>query len=124
MKYYINNVECDTFAHLDQRQVGGTVRVSEVDAVSHTVVAYLFCDGKEFPVSASAGLTASCCVRYNDGKITIECIIGDKGEIIIPLPDTLCTDGQRLMCEINIDGTSANESFRYRAFEFYVAVVA
>ena len=124
MRYCINGVMCDTYAHLDQRRVGNTVRVSASDVASHTIVAFLYCDNIEFPVASDAGLVASCWIRHNTGKDSAGCCIGERGEIIVPLPESLCTEGQNLMCEININGTSSGEPFRYKAFEFCVAVVA
>lgn len=123
MSYCINGVMCDTYAHLDQRRVGNTVRVSASNAASHTIVAFLYCDNKVFPVSANAELTASCCIKHYNGKIFTECSIGNSGEIIVPLPDELCTVGQILSCEINVHGISDREPFRYKAFEFFAAVV-
>ena len=123
MKYQINSVMCDTFAHVDQRKVGETVRVSVSNIATHTIIAFLYCDNHIFPVSKDAGLAASCCIRHNGGKTTAECYIGNNGEVIIPLPEFLCTNGQNLLCEINITGTSDGNSFRYRAFEFRAAIV-
>ena len=124
MGYWINGIHCDTYAYIDQKRTGDTVRISAANAASHTLVAFLYCDKKAFPVSANAGLTASCCIRYSGGKTTLTCQIGAKGEIIVPLTNEICTEGQRLMCEIIISGTADGESFRYRAFEFCAAVVA
>lgn len=123
MSYCINGVMCDTYAYLDQRRVGNTVLVSASNVASHTIVAFLYCDNKEFPVAADVGLAASCWIKHRCGKTSTECRIGTNGEIIVPLPNELCTDGQVLMCEINVNGTSNGKPFRYKAFDFCAAVV-
>lgn len=123
MSYCINGVMCDTYAHLDQRRVGNTVRVSASDVASHTIVAFLYCDNKEFPIASDAGLEVSCWIKHHSGKTSTKCHIGHNGEIIVSLPDELCTDGQVMMCEINVSGISDGETFRYKAFDFCVVVV-
>lgn len=123
MSYCINGVMCDTYAYLDQRRVGETVRISASDVASHTIVAFLYCDNKAFPLSSQNNLTVLCCIKHCNGKKNTECSIGNSGEIIIPLSDELCTVGQSLSCEINVSGVSGSDSFRYKAFDFFVAIV-
>lgn len=122
MSLLINNVQCDTFAHVDQRTVANTVKYSLSERNGTPVVAFLYCDGKALPISTA--VTAECCIIGINDKETVDCNVGTSGEIIIPIPISLRRSGESLSCEINISGMDDDGlTFRYRAANFAVAVV-
>lgn len=121
MSLLINNIKCDAFAHIDKRTVSNTVKFSLSERDDSLIVAFLFCDDKVFPVSTT--VTAECCIKGVENKMTVNCSIGNSGEIIIPIPDEFRVVNERLSCEINISGVdSDNLAFRYKAANFIVAV--
>jgi hypothetical protein len=122
MSYYISGVKCDTYAYLDQRNVGNTVYVSESRNDTHKIIVFLRCNYCDFPLDPRAELSVSCYVRHKSGDESVDCSIGGHGEIIVPLPKSLCKQGQIMTCEIKVAGITEGQEFRYRAFDFGVVV--
>lgn len=121
MSLLINNVKCDAFAHIDKRTVSNTVKFSLFERAHSFITVFLYCDNKPFPVSSE--VTAECCIKGNKNKLTVNCSVGDSGEIIIPIPDEFQAINEYLSCEINISGVDKdNLTFRYRAANFIIAV--
>lgn len=121
MSLLINNVKCDAFAHIDKRTVSNTVKFSLSERTDSFVTAFLFCDDKVFPVSKT--VTAECCIKGVENKLTVNCSIGTSGEVIIPIPEQFRVEHENLSCEINISGIDGdNLAFRYKAASFIVAV--
>lgn len=122
----INGVNCDTFAHVDNKIAGETVIFNLEGRRNFFIVVYLYVNGEPFPVSGS--LTAECCIRdlstAGETKTTITASIGTGGEIIVPIPVSFRVDGKNLLCEINISGTDMlNRDFRYKSTNFRVSVI-
>lgn len=67
MGFLINGVPCDTFAHVDNRQVSDTLLFSLSERNERSITSFLYCDGKPFPVSE--GLTAQCYIKTDRIKI-------------------------------------------------------
>ena len=121
MSLLINGVKCDAFAHIDKRTVSNTVKFSLSERDDALITAFLFCDDKVFPVSTT--VTAECCIKGIENKLTVNCSIGVSGEVIIPIPEEFRKEDERLSCEINISGIDEdNLAFRYKAASFIVAV--
>lgn len=122
MSLLINDIKCDAFAHIDRRTVSDTVKYSLSERDDALITAFLFCDDKAFPVSTS--LTAECCIKGINSKMTVNCSIGTSGEIIIPIPNVFRVEDESLSCEITISGTDGDGlDFRYKAASFIVAVI-
>lgn len=125
MKRYINGVDCDTIAYLDDKSTGETVTFRLTGRTNYDIVVYLFADGKPFPVSQS--LTAKCCVtkarlKHSYEKTDINCTIGAHGEIVFAIPQALRV-ASLLFCEIRVTGTDQdNNDFIYKSSNFRVAI--
>ncbi len=121
MRFLINGVKCDVFAHIDRRTVSDTLNFSLSQNKKSEITAFLYCDGKVFPIASH--LQAECCVKGKSNERTVICTIGESGEIIIPILDIFRISGECLTCEIAISGTDKNgANFQYRAATFIVAV--
>lgn len=126
MKRYVNGVDCDTIAYLDDKSTGETITFALTGRTNFNIVVYLFADGKPFPVDQS--LTAICCatkarLNHSYEKTVIDCTIGSHGEIVFAIPAELRV-ASLLFCEIRVSGTDEhNEDFVYRASNFRVAII-
>lgn len=126
MKYYINDVTCDTFTHIDDKRTGETVAYFASDHPNGTITVFLFVNGKPWPLGA--GCTAQCCMINAHDSIdgttyTAQCTIGSSGEVIIPLPSAVLVEGKTLFCEIVVSfASSATEQAIYRTANFRVVI--
>lgn len=123
----INGVNCDTYAHVDNKLAGETVIFSLSGRENYLVVVYLYVNGQPFAVNMA--LTSECCIKkvtagIDEEKTTIPASIGTSGEIIVPIPVAFRADGNNLLCEINISGTDGeNCEFRYKSTNFRVSII-
>lgn len=121
------NVDNSTFSYVDNRITGETIIYKLSSQSDFTIKVKLYVDGREFPVDPL--LTAKCCFaenRFDDNspRITVDCLISESGEIIIPIPASLRVSGKNLFGEIIINGTdSSGESFIYRASNFRLSII-
>ena len=126
MKRVVNGVECDTYAYIDDKETGETVKFYLTHRANYNIIVYLFADQKPFP--APAGATIECCATtsrqdVHTPKTTFGCSRGTNGEITVPIPEGLRTPSI-LFCEINVSGTGEdNHPYRFRAADFRVAIM-
>lgn len=97
MSYYINGVSCDTFAHIDSRQVSDTFPFSLSKKIEKTFTTFLYCAGNPFPVSKKH--VAQCCIKSGKGYKEVLCLETTSRVIdnhLVPTGFNIKTDKENL----------------------------
>lgn len=125
----INGVACDTFAYIDERRTRDTIIWPAEGRESYWLIAYLFADGKPFPVARSYPINAECYMTEdrNDPNAEVHklvCLIGGDGEIKIPIASKYRIPDKVYYCEINIIGNAGEkDEFRFKSSNFRLAFI-
>lgn len=123
----INGVACDTFAYIDEKRTRDTIVWPAEGRETYDLTAYLFADGKPFPLRHS-NTDVECYITEGrndpDAEVyEIAAHIGADGEVIIPIASRYRIPGKLYYCEINVIGAQGEEDeSRFKAANFRLAI--
>lgn len=120
MKTTVNNVECDVIIHVDQNKYSNVVLLS-TSRGTNKVVAYLYCNN--VPFGLQNDVTVTCFLSSDGSKGTYSCSVGDHGEIIVTIPDSIFVGGKNISCEIIVSGTDGETPFQYKSATAYIMII-
>ena len=123
MGLMINGISCDTYAHIDRDIAGDTIYINLNDDPSSSVTAILYENNKIKPLFEEEGVDIECYIMGNSESTLVTCELGDDGQIVVPIPSDFLVDNENLLCEICVSSTANNNSFRYKAMCFRVAII-
>lgn len=128
-KYFVNGVECDTFAYVDDRRTGETVVWSATNRDRYLLCVYLFSNGNPMPLANGPDVSVECYLAENGNaqspEISMEdCFVGHHGEIYVPVKSKYRIPGKVYYCEINVIGSVGEEDeSRFKASNFRLAFI-